>query len=130
MGNIVGGLNSEAARDLGLPVGTNVVQGGPDAFVGMIGLGTIKPGQMCLITESSHLHCLVASKADSSSAGTWGAYRGAPLPHLNFSEGGQSSNGSLIHWVRDITCPGGGSYKILDEEASAIPPGCNGLVAL
>jgi ribulose kinase len=132
MGDIVGGLTSKAARDLGLPVGTKVVQGGADAFVGMIGLGTVRPGQICLITGSSHLHCLVTSNADSSSPGTWGAYRGAPLPHLNFSEGGQSSTGSLIRWVRDMTCSGGGgeSYKTLDKEASAIPPGCDGLVAL
>jgi ribulose kinase len=130
MGDIVGGLTSDAARDLGLPVGTKVVQGGPDAFVGMIGLGTVKPGQTCLITGSSHLHCMVTSNPGSSSPGTWGAYRGAPLPHLNFIEGGQSSTGCLIRWVRDLTCPGGGSYKTLDEEASAIPPGCDGLVAL
>ncbi|KAL7525217.1 hypothetical protein ACHAXR_000906, partial [Thalassiosira sp. AJA248-18] len=45
MGDVVGGLTEEAASDLGLPVGTKVVQGGPDAFVGMIGLGTIHPHQ-------------------------------------------------------------------------------------
>ena len=141
MGDVVGGLADSASRDLGLPPGTPVVQGGPDAFVGMIGLGVVRPGMTCLITGSSHLHCLVTPRGDSSSPGTWGAYRGAPLPHLNFAEGGQSSTGSLVRWARDLFSSsdndgvgegGGGmiSYKVLDDEASAVPPGCDGLVAL
>jgi len=135
MGDVVGGLTEEAACDLGLPVGTKVVQGGPDAFVGMIGLGTIHPHQICLITGSSHLHCLITPSA-TSAPGTWGAYRGAPLPHLNLAEGGQSSTGSLVRWVRDLVSKDGGdggekvSYGVLDEEASGVAPGCDGLVAL
>lgn len=46
-------------------------QGGPDAFVGMIGLGCIYPQQLCLITGSSHLHCVVTSKP-TTAKGTWG----------------------------------------------------------
>ena len=137
MGDVVGGLADGASRDLGLPPGTPVVQGGPDAFVGMIGLGVVRPGQTCLITGSSHLHCLVTPRGDESSPGTWGAYRGAPLPHLSFAEGGQSSTGSLVRWARDLfsSDDGGGGgglipYKVLDDEASAVPPGCDGLVAL
>jgi len=132
MGDVVGGLTEEAAGDLGLPAGTKVVQGGPDAFVGMIGLGTVQPRQMCLITGSSHLHCLVSSSA-TSAPGTWGAYAGAPLPHLNFAEGGQSSTGSLARWIRNLVSGDGGeevSYRVLDEEASEVAPGCDGLVAL
>jgi ribulose kinase len=86
MGSIVGNLTSEAAEHLGLSEGIPVVQGGADAFVGMLGLGCIHPGQLCLITGSSHLHCVVTSKA-TTSKGIWGAYRGAPLPGINFAEG-------------------------------------------
>lgn len=131
MGDVVGGLTKEAALDLGLPIGTKVVQGGPDAFVGMIGLGTIHPHQICLITGSSHLHCLITPSA-TSAPGTWGAYHGAPLPHLNFAEGGQSSTGSLVRWVRDLISSDNEEvpYQVLDEEASRIDPGCDGLVAL
>ena len=130
MGDVIGTLSKEAARDLNLPKDTLVVQGGPDAFVGMIGLGTIRPGQLCLITGSSHLHCLITPTA-SSAPGTWGAYRGAPLAHLCFAEGGQSSTGSLVRWVKELL--GGDdniSYKTLDDEAAKIPPGNEGLVAL
>jgi ribulose kinase len=132
MGDVIGTLTEQAASDLNLPKQTLVVQGGPDAFVGMIGLGTIRPGQLCLITGSSHLHCLITPQP-TSAPGTWGAYRGAPLAHTCFAEGGQSSTGSLVRWVRDLVSgpvDDKVSYKVLDDEAAAIPPGSDGLVAL
>ena len=58
MGEVVGFLSEDAAKHLGLRQGIPVVQGGPDAYVGMIGLGCIKPGQLALITGSSHLQVL------------------------------------------------------------------------
>ena len=110
---------------------TSLIKGGPDAFVGMVGLGAIHTNQLCLITGSSHLHCLVTPEPVSN-PGMWGAYRGAPLPHLSFAEGGQSSTGRLLVWLRDLVSSGNEkiSYKVLDEEASKIAPGSDGLVAL
>jgi sugar (pentulose or hexulose) kinase len=55
MGDSIGPLTAAAAEHLKLPAGIPVIQGGPDAYVGMIGLGCIKPGQLALITGSSHL---------------------------------------------------------------------------
>ena len=129
MGAVIGGLTPEAAKHLGLPEGLPVVQGGPDAFVGMVGLGCIHPGQLCLITGSSHLHCAVTSKPQTS-WGVWGAYKGAPLPGINLAEGGQSSTGSIIRWARSLFGADDVEYKLLDEEAAQIVPGSDGLVAL
>jgi ribulokinase/ribulose-phosphate 3-epimerase len=128
MGSLVGRLTPEASAHLGMPPNVPVIQGGPDAFVGMIGLGCISPGQLCLITGSSHLHCVVTSQP-TTAQGTWGAYRGAPLPGINFAEGGQSSTGSIIRWARAIF-GGEASYETLDAEAASIAPGSDGLVAL
>lgn len=128
MGAVVGTLSANASKHLKLPEGIPVAQGGPDAFVGMIGLGCVQVGQLCLITGSSHLLCVVSSQP-TNAAGTWGAYRGAPLPGLNFAEGGQSSTGSIIRWAKAIF-GGDVEYTQLDDEASHIPPGSEGLVAL
>jgi ribulose-phosphate 3-epimerase len=147
-GSKIGMTTPEATDHLGLEDPVPVVQGGADAFVGMVGLGCIRPGQMCLITGSSHLHCVVTDKAGAA-PGTWGAYTGAPLPGLKFAEGGQSSTGSLLRWARDkiltAGCGGGDagvgvdvdrgtppapSYSDLDAEAGEVPPGSDGLVAL
>lgn len=54
---------------------------------------------------------------------------------MNFAEGGQSSTGSLVRWVRDLVSSSSVdgekvSYQVLDEEAGEIAPGCDGLVAL
>ena len=129
MGALVGGLTAEAAAHLHLPEGLPVAQGGPDAFVGMIGLGCIYPGQLCLITGSSHLHCVVTSMP-TTFPGTWGAYQGAPLPGLNFAEGGQSSTGSILRWARTLFGASEIDYSMLDTEAAEVNPGCDGLIAL
>ena len=129
MGELVGKLTKEASEHLNLPEGTPVAQGGPDAFVGMVGLGCTSPGQLCLITGSSHLHCVVSSTS-STAPGTWGAYKGSPLPGICFAEGGQSSTGSIVRWARSILGQEEVSYKDLDAGAANIPPGAAGLVAL
>ena len=134
MGRPLGKLTPSMAEALGLSVNVTVAQGGPDAFVGMVGLGCIRPGQMCLITGSSHLHCLVRDKPIRG-PGIWGAYRGAPLPGLCFAEGGQSSTGSILRWARSNLFGGSSddnlpSYRQLDDEAARIAPGSDGLVAL
>jgi ribulose-phosphate 3-epimerase len=130
MGEKIGLLSKEAAEHLKLQPNIPIIQGGPDAFVGMIGNGCITPGQMCLITGSSHLHCVVSSEPFTS-VGIWGAYKGAPLSHLNFAEGGQSSTGSILRWAKNTLFGGADlSYKDLDDAAAIISPGCDGLVAL
>ena len=101
-GDVVGTLTQSAAADLSLPLSVKVIQGGADAFVGMIGLGCINPGQCALITGSSHLCCQVVGANDTEGVATsWGPYLGAPLPHINFREGGQSSTGSILKWVSE-----------------------------
>jgi ribulose kinase len=46
------GLTAEAAEHLGLSEGTIVAQGGADAFIGMLGLGVTKAGEMAMLTVS------------------------------------------------------------------------------
>jgi len=43
-----------AAAHLGLPEGLLVAQGGSDAFIGMVGLGVVKAGQMAMLTGEGH----------------------------------------------------------------------------
>lgn len=129
MGDLVGHLTDAAAQHLGLKPGIPVAQGGPDAFVGMVGLGCIKPGRLALITGSSHLHVIVSDRS-TTAPGTWGAFKGAPLKGLNFAEGGQSSTGSILRWSRALLGADDVPYSDLDAEAAQIRPGSDGLVAL
>ena len=127
LGDVVGPLSPDAASHLGLPPGLPVAQGGADAFVAMVGLGTIAPGQLALITGSSHLHLgVVASKFHG--AGVWGAYSGALVDGVGVVEGGQTSTGSVVNWYKTLCGGGDKFYDEVNAAAAKIPPGCEGLV--
>ena len=129
----VGGdeLIAAAAAHLGLPVGLPVAQGGADAFIAMIGLGVIRPGQLALITGSSHLHLGVArGDGDVGGPGVFGAYADALPGVAGVVEGGQTSTGSVVRWFKAL-CGGetnDGFYDEMNEAARRVPPGCEGSV--
>ena len=127
-GAVIGPLTSAAAEHLGLTASTVVVQGGADALIGMIGLGVARPGQLALITGSSHLQFGV-SQTPSHVPGLWGTYKDAVYPGRYILEGGQTSTGSIIAWLRRLA---GGEldFQALNEAAAALPPGAEGLLML
>jgi ribulokinase len=125
-GAVVGGLTTAAAAHRGLRAGTPVVQGGADAFIGMIGLGVTEPGELALITGSSHLQLGVADR-EVHAPGVWGTYQDAVYPGRPIIEGGQTSTGSVIAWFKR-NFAAGVSYEELNAAARAIPFGAEGLL--
>jgi len=125
LGELVGGLTPRAAEHLGLTTDLPVVQGGADAQIGMIGLGVVKPGNLALITGSSHLH-LGLSEKPFHGTGIWGTYADALLPGLHTVEGGQTSTGSVINWLKNLF--GEPDYETLNRDASKLPPGSENLI--
>lgn len=125
-GTLVGTLTSSAAQALGLPASVKVVQGGADALIGMIGLGVSRPGQLALITGSSHLQFGV-TEAPLHAPGIWGAYPDIVYPGRWIVEGGQTSTGSIINWLRRLS---GGTLDLatLNAQAEALEPGAEGLI--
>ena len=125
-GQVVGTLTAAAAQHLGLTQQVKVVQGGADALIGMIGLGVAQPGQLAMITGSSHLQFGVTEKPVYA-PGVWGSYPDAVYPDRWIVEGGQTSTGSIINWFRRIT----GDTLDLEEinhKAAQLEPGANGLL--
>lgn len=125
-GEVVGTLSAAAAAELGLPKTVKVVQGGADALIGMIGLGVAQPGQLALITGSSHLQFGVTS-APLHAPGVWGAYPDIVYPGRWIVEGGQTSTGSIINWLRRFL---GGTldFDAMNAKAAALPPGAEGVI--
>ena len=72
---------------------------------------------------------MVGAAEARTARGAWGAYRGAPLPHLAMAEGGQSSTGSALQWL--VRLFGGDRDEIslpqLDAEAKELPVGAEGV---
>ena len=127
-GTPIGPLRADAAAHLGLKPGTLVVQGGSDAFIGVIGLGVTKPGEMALITGSSHLHIGIADRVVHK-PGVWGTYMDGIYPDKPIIEGGQTSTGSVVAWFKRHFAAETG-WDALNEGAAAIPPGAEGLLVL
>ncbi|TVQ35940.1 MAG: carbohydrate kinase [Geminicoccaceae bacterium] len=123
----VGGLSTAAAALLGLPAGTKVIQGGADAFIGMIGLNVTQPGELALITGSSHLQLGVAARPVHA-PGVWGTYMDAVYPGRPIIEGGQTSTGSVIAWFKR-NFAADTPFDVLNAAAEALPPGAEGVLA-
>lgn len=126
LGEVIAPLTVTAAEHCGLMPGTPVAQGGPDAFIAMIGLGVVAPGALAFITGSSHLHLGLSPKAFHGK-GIWGTYEDALIPGLHVVEGGQTSTGSVINWYKNLLGDSV-SYETLNAEAAALPPGADGLI--
>ncbi len=127
-GQVIGPLTPDAAQHLGLNAGTPVVQGGADAFIGMIGLGVTQPGDLAMITGSSHLHLGVADRMVHA-PGIWGTYMDCVYPGRPIIEGGQTSTGSVIAWFKRNFAEHI-DFDTLNAQAAAIPPGAEGLLAV
>ncbi|KAF8062764.1 ribulose-phosphate 3-epimerase [Scenedesmus sp. PABB004] len=128
LGAPVGGLTASAASHLGLPEGLLVAQGGSDAFIGMLGLGVVAPGQMAMLTGSSHLQLgLCASPLHGR--GIFGTYPDAVIPGLHVIEGGQTSTGSVVRWLAgSLAGDGWPGYEAANAAAARVPPGAEGLL--
>ena len=124
-GDVIGTLTQSAATELGLKPSVKVVQGGADALIGMIGLGVAQPGQLALITGSSHLQFGVTEKP-LNAPGVWGSYADIVYPERYVVEGGQTSTGSIINWLGRLT--GGLDYDDLNAKAATLQPGADGLI--
>ncbi|XP_054257700.1 FGGY carbohydrate kinase domain-containing protein [Macrosteles quadrilineatus] len=102
------GLSAEAAKELGLIVGTPVATSIIDAHAGGLGLiGCTFTGlpcdftsRLCLICGTSSCHMAV-SQSPIMVPGVWGPYFSAMVPALWLSEGGQSATGKLLDHIID-----------------------------
>ena len=100
LGAPLGNIKPELASQIGLSEKTVVVQGGADAYIGVLGLGAVKPGRMAFITGSSHL-MLGHTEKGFHTKGIFGAFPDCIMPGLFVVEGAQISSGSVLKWFRD-----------------------------
>lgn len=136
-GEAIGGISAEASALMGLPQGIPVAAGGGDAFVGVIGLNALEPGQVAMITGSSHV-ITAHVRAPTQARGLFGSFPDALYTGSDLLEGGLASSGSVLRWFTEgfvgekVTSAAAASGKktlaYLDELAERIPPGSEGLL--
>jgi ribulokinase len=138
VGDVVGPLSPEAALQLGLPAGIPVAMGGGDAFVGLLGLGVVEPGDLGVVMGSSNVLSGLSAE-EVHFPGIFGSFPEAVIPGLNLIEGGQVSTGSVLSWFKrnfagdlaeQASRQGTSVYRVLDAEAEKIPLGSDGLIVL
>ena len=122
---VVGTVTAEAAAETGVPRGTPVVAGTVDAYSEAFSVGVRAPGDQMLMYGSTMFLVQIIDEYHSDPAlwTTAGIERGSLA-----LTAGTSTAGSMIGWLQTIT--GGAPLDALMAEASAVPAGSEGLIAL
>ena len=134
-----GGLTSDMAQKTGLKPGTPVAVGIIDAHAAVPGSTVTGPGKMVLIMGTSTCHMLLDS-SQKFIKGIPGVVEDGILPGYFGYEAGQAAVGDSFDWFVSNFTPGFYEreamkrgitiYDLLEEKASRLKPGENGLLAL
>ncbi len=136
--DIVGGLTNEAAAELGLPEGMPVIASGIDAGAANIGLGVLDPGVYAAAIGTSMCAGLISDKpVKGKDLIAWPYLYNAK--QLSYYFAGGNTAGAIIKWFRETMCQyeieiekagGRNAYDVLNEQATDLPAGSNGLIVL
>ena len=132
VGDVIGTLSQAAAEQLGLSPSTLVACGGIDSSIGILGMGAAEEGRVALCTGSSNLAmALTKTPLFNRDGVNLGPHH---LIHGYYTDyRGQTASGSVIQWAKKnlySELPDETAYATMDEEASRIPVGSDGLLVL
>jgi len=138
-GSKAGGLTLQMAQFTGLKENTPVAIGIIDAHSAVPAATVTQPGKMVLIMGTSTCHMLL-SKEQKLIPGIPGVVENGILSGYFGYEAGQAAVGDIFDWFMSSCIPvtyereakerGLNIYRLLEEKASKLKPGENGLIAL
>ncbi len=125
-GRKAGVLSDRAATLLnliaGIPISTAII----DAHAGVPGAGVAEPSTMVLVMGTSSCH-MMNSRIEQLAPGIAGVVEDGILPEYFGYETGQAAVGDTFAWFVDHFKL---SHEELTREASRLPPGANGVLAI
>ena len=137
-GSVVGNINPKAAAETSLAEGTPVVVGGADTQLGLTGIGVSRPGQVTVLGGTFWQHTVLLDKPlidpKIRLRTLCGTIKGQWM-----MEGIGFYCGLSMRWFRDAFCQaekeearnrGTDAYEIMENEASPVPPGANGVFGI
>ncbi len=136
-GTAVGTVTAQAAAETGLRAGTQVVAGGADTQLGLLGAG-VRAGEFTVLAGSFWQNTMLVHKPLIDPA-----IRLRTLCHVTpgewMLEGIGFYCGMAMRWYRDAFCDGEAAvargrgvdpYVVMEQNAARIPPGSNGVYAI
>lgn len=136
-GTIIGEITEQAAAEFGLAAGTKVSIGAIDLVCGAVGTGNVRPGIFSESTGSALCSMTMTDEPVLDPNRQIPCYCGAAPG--KFMLHSYATGGMMMRWYRDMFCQleisreeetGKNAYDQLDEIASEIPAGSDGLVIL
>jgi L-ribulokinase len=127
-----GGLTPQMAKLTGLREGTAVATAIIDAHAAVPGASVVEPGKMVIVMGTSFCHMIV-DREKKIIEGISGVVEDGIIPDYFGYEAGQAAGGDTLAWFVENFAPAKGKpdpYAYLEQEASKIPPGRSGLLAL
>lgn len=123
-GEVVGEVQPEIGRELGIPAGTPVIAGTIDAWAEAASAGVTAPGDVMLMygTTMFMVEVLAERRTWPTLWGTVGV-----LPDTFNLAAGMATSGAITDWLRRIS---DADYPTLVAEADAVGRGANGLLML
>lgn len=123
--DVVGTVTEAAAKETGLAPGTPVVSGTGDSFTALVGCGSVEKGDALIYLGTAGTFLGLNTSIDDIKG-----------KHI-FSEGygmflgNVLTGGEITHWAKDNMLKDCNvDYTMLEEAASHVEAGCDGLIAL
>lgn len=135
---ISGTVHAEAAKAMGIPVGTLVAGGGGDQAAGAVGNGIVRKGVISAMMGTSGVVFAHADTVETDPGGRVHTFCHA-VPGKWHVMGVVLAAGGSLQWFRNALCQDEiresrkrkcDPYEILTAEAATVPPGCEGLYFL
>jgi xylulokinase len=124
--DLAGHVAPRAAASTGLPTGTPVVVGCSDTAAEALAAGAVTPGQGVVKVATAGNLNVVADRARPSPAYFCYSH---PVEGLVYHSYGTNAAAASRAWLQELLgAVAGADYERLDEQASAVPPGADGLL--
>jgi len=129
LGESLGPLTPESADVLGLPRTCIVSHGGMDGWTSAVGLNCFAPGSASLTLGTSNV-VVVDTDTPQPIDGVMGPFPDGLRRGCHTYEAGQTSGAVIVGWLMDLLGRGqdAAAHAQLAHDATAIPPGSDGLV--
>jgi len=137
-GAVAGKVTLRAAADTGLKAGTPVVVGGADTQLGLVGIGVVDTGRFTVVGGTFWQQTIGLGSAMIDPQARLRTLCHA-LPAQWMMEGIGFYCGLSMRWFRDAFCElerleaertGADAYALMEQAASDVPPGSNGVLAI